>query len=184
MATHSSVFAWRIPGMGEPGGLPSMGLHRVGHDWSDAAAAAAAAAAAVFHLLEAKVGQEPISQPSFSFLVQVAVNSSYNFEGLLCNHCWFPMSIPKKAFWEKFHFNFNVPWKLRWNFEVYKLKYTGYILEHTDGIYGDRHQRNPTLNSNLPEIGIYRQNQSNNKSIVFNFQSFFTVLNNTNSYFF
>ena len=42
MATHSSVLAWRIPGMGEPGGLPSMGLHRVGHDWSDLAAAAAA----------------------------------------------------------------------------------------------------------------------------------------------
>ena len=40
MATHSSVLAWRIPGMGEPGGLPSMGSHRVGHDWSDAAAAA------------------------------------------------------------------------------------------------------------------------------------------------
>ena len=32
MATHSSTLAWRIPGMGEPGGLPSMGLHRVGHD--------------------------------------------------------------------------------------------------------------------------------------------------------
>ena len=32
MATHSSVLAWRIPGMGEPGGLPSMGPHRVGHD--------------------------------------------------------------------------------------------------------------------------------------------------------
>ena len=32
MATHSSVLAWRIPGTGEPGGLPSMGLHRVGHD--------------------------------------------------------------------------------------------------------------------------------------------------------
>ena len=32
MATHSSVLAWRIPGMGEPGGLPSMGLHRVGHN--------------------------------------------------------------------------------------------------------------------------------------------------------
>ena len=31
MATHSSVLAWRIPGMAEPGGLPSMGLHRVGH---------------------------------------------------------------------------------------------------------------------------------------------------------
>ena len=32
MATHSSVLAWRVPGMAEPGGLPSMGLHRVGHD--------------------------------------------------------------------------------------------------------------------------------------------------------
>ena len=36
-AIHSSVLAWRIPGMGEPGGLPSVGLHRVGHDWSDLA---------------------------------------------------------------------------------------------------------------------------------------------------
>ena len=43
MTTHSSVLAWRIPGTGEPGGLLSMGSHRVGHDWSDAAAAAAAA---------------------------------------------------------------------------------------------------------------------------------------------
>ena len=42
MATHSSVLAWRIPGMGEPGRLLSMGSHRVGHDWSDLAAAAAA----------------------------------------------------------------------------------------------------------------------------------------------
>ena len=41
MATHSSVLAWRIPGTGEPGGLPSIGSHRVGHDWSDLAAAAA-----------------------------------------------------------------------------------------------------------------------------------------------
>ena len=41
MATHSSVLSWRIPGMGEPGELPSMGSHRVGHDWSDLAAAAA-----------------------------------------------------------------------------------------------------------------------------------------------
>ena len=40
MATHSSVLAWRIPGTGEPGGLPSMGSYRVGHDWSDLAAAA------------------------------------------------------------------------------------------------------------------------------------------------
>ena len=41
MATHSSVLAWRIPGTGKPGGLPSMGSHRVGHNWSDLTAAAA-----------------------------------------------------------------------------------------------------------------------------------------------
>ena len=39
MATHSSVLAWRIPGTGEPGGLPSLGSHRVGHNWGDLAAA-------------------------------------------------------------------------------------------------------------------------------------------------
>ena len=44
MATHSSVLAWRIPGTGEPGGLPSIGSHRVGYNWSNLAAAAAAAA--------------------------------------------------------------------------------------------------------------------------------------------
>ena len=38
MATHSSVLAWRIPWMAEPGGLSSLGSHRVGHDWSDLAA--------------------------------------------------------------------------------------------------------------------------------------------------
>ena len=42
MAIHSNVLAWRIPGTGEPGGLPSMGSHRVGHDWIDLATAAAA----------------------------------------------------------------------------------------------------------------------------------------------
>ena len=41
MTTHCSVLAWRIPGTGEPGGLPSMGSHRVGHDGSNLAAAAA-----------------------------------------------------------------------------------------------------------------------------------------------
>ena len=43
MATHSSVLAWGIPGLRKPGGLPSLGLHRVGHNWSDLAAAAAEA---------------------------------------------------------------------------------------------------------------------------------------------
>ena len=41
MATHSSVLAWRVPGTGEPGGLPSMQLHRVRHDGSDLAAGVA-----------------------------------------------------------------------------------------------------------------------------------------------
>ena len=41
MAPHSSVLAWQIPGMGEPGRLPSMRSHRVGHDWSNLAGAAA-----------------------------------------------------------------------------------------------------------------------------------------------
>ena len=40
MATHPSILAWRIPGTEEPGELPSMGSHRVGHNWSDLAAAA------------------------------------------------------------------------------------------------------------------------------------------------
>ena len=41
MAIYSSILAWRIPWTEEPGGLPSTGSHRVGHDWSDLAAAAA-----------------------------------------------------------------------------------------------------------------------------------------------
>ena len=46
MAPHSSTLAWKIPWTEDPGGLLSMGSHRVGHDWNDLAAAAAAAAAA------------------------------------------------------------------------------------------------------------------------------------------
>ena len=49
MATNSSVLAWRIPGTGEPGGPPSLGSHRVGHDWSDLEAAAAVVR--IIHLL-------------------------------------------------------------------------------------------------------------------------------------
>ena len=48
MAAHSSVLAWRIPGTGEPGGLPSVGSHQVRHDWSDWAAAATTAAVSVY----------------------------------------------------------------------------------------------------------------------------------------
>ena len=51
MATPSSVLAWRIPGTAEPGGLPSVGLLRVGHDWSNLAAATAAAAWSLRYML-------------------------------------------------------------------------------------------------------------------------------------
>ena len=60
MATHSSTLVWRIPGTGEPGGLPSMGSHRVGHDWSDLAEAAAAAAAWSIFLLQLKTSKSSI----------------------------------------------------------------------------------------------------------------------------
>ena len=60
MATHSSVLAWRIPGTGEPGGLPSLGSHRVGHDWSDLAAAAAATFSLLFCLFSMVLPTLPI----------------------------------------------------------------------------------------------------------------------------
>ena len=57
MATHSSVLAWRIPGMGEPGGLPSMGSQRVRHDWSDLAAAAAHVSKVMLKILQDRFQQ-------------------------------------------------------------------------------------------------------------------------------
>ena len=56
MATHASVLAWRIPGTGEPGGLPSLGSHRVGHDWSDLAAVAYASKV-MLKILQARLQQ-------------------------------------------------------------------------------------------------------------------------------
>ena len=53
MATHSSIRAWRIPGMAEPGGLLCMGLHRVGHDWNDLAEVAAGSS--VHGILQARI---------------------------------------------------------------------------------------------------------------------------------
>ena len=55
--THSSVLAWRIPVTGEPGRLPSMGSHRVRHDWSDLAVAAAHASEVMLKILQARLQQ-------------------------------------------------------------------------------------------------------------------------------
>ena len=70
METHPSVLAWRIPETGEPGGLPSMGLHRVRHDWSHLAAAAAAAVVLAYidmNLLWVYVCSPSWTSPPISF---------------------------------------------------------------------------------------------------------------------
>jgi len=72
MATHSSVLAWRIPGTAGPGGLPSVGSHRVRHDWSNFEAAAAA-----YHSCPQAVDQLPFLLQRF--LLQLP----WNFLGLL-----------------------------------------------------------------------------------------------------
>ena len=69
MATHSSVLAWRIPEMGEPGGLPSMGSHRVGHDWSDLAVAAALINIIFWSLLACSKSIFQMSWSTFSGIV-------------------------------------------------------------------------------------------------------------------
>ena len=72
MATHSSVLAWRISGTGEPGGLQSMGSHRVGHDWSDLAAAAE---------VVPRAEQEPTCQPEeVSAQLQIRKRVDLNFQ--------------------------------------------------------------------------------------------------------
>ena len=73
MAPHSSVLAWRIPGMGKPGGLPSLGSHRVGHDWNDLAAAAV-----LSHILLVR---------HQSKLVQSSGYTLYPFTDFCLHHC-------------------------------------------------------------------------------------------------
>ena len=87
MATHSSVLAWRIPGMGEPGGLPFMGLHRVGHDWCDLAAAAAAVCAHRSH--PSRLLSKPFPSRCSSWWSQPDLNSPT---------CEFPQLFSHKPF--------------------------------------------------------------------------------------
>ena len=69
MATHSSVLAWRIPGTGEPGGLLSMGLQRVRHDWSDLATASVKCSLIFFEVISIKIITEYSSQKKLIFLM-------------------------------------------------------------------------------------------------------------------
>ena len=85
MATHSSVLAWRIPGTGEPGGLLSMGSHRVRHDWSDLAAAAAGWLVGG-PITSWQIDEEKMETVAdFIFLVsKITVNSDYTQEVKRC----------------------------------------------------------------------------------------------------
>ena len=78
MATHSSVLAWRIPGMGEPGGLPSMGSHRVGHNWSNSSCRSWIWTAFIEVTEAARAKQDPSCKPSLGdaclSLLKVAAN--------------------------------------------------------------------------------------------------------------
>ena len=78
MATHSSVLAWRIPGTGEPSGLPSMGSHTVGHDWSDLAIALLLLLKSYIHMTTNKhlYGTQCFPQRSLLLLV-CCVSSQY-----------------------------------------------------------------------------------------------------------
>ena len=77
MATHSSVLAWRLPGMGEPDGLPAMELHRVRHDWNDLASAALKFVG-LWLSLGFSVGME-----AFGWAIIVNVPWSQEFSGVL-----------------------------------------------------------------------------------------------------
>ena len=100
MATHSSVLAWRIPEKGEPGGLPSMGSHKVKHDWGDLAAAAAAAAAYSAFLLFFIAATFYFPDFLFQFFKLFSVLGSWRRERRtlkLLLHIWFSF-IPKFIF--------------------------------------------------------------------------------------
>ena len=84
MATHSTVLAWRIPGMGEPGGLPSVGSHRVRHDWSDLAAAAAGCSPSDFSVVGVLLGKN--TGMNYHFLLQGIFQTLESNPGLL--HYW------------------------------------------------------------------------------------------------
>ena len=87
MAPYSSTLAWKIPGMGEPGGLLSLGLHRVGHDWSDLAAAAAAELLSLTYVVTKQLPLNFSSGCSFTFYTVVPKNySSTSSPTLHCVH--------------------------------------------------------------------------------------------------
>ena len=77
MATHSSVLAWRIAGTGEPGGLPSMWSHRVGHDWSDLAAALHYVAEVLISVLQTHQAHPTLRPLHFCYLCLISLAQTF-----------------------------------------------------------------------------------------------------------
>ena len=140
MATHSSVLVWRIPGMGEPDRLPSMGSHRVRHDWRDLAAAAA----------DGVLKSRDITLPTKIHLVKAMVFP------VVMDGCesW---TIKKAECWRTDAFELwcwrllRVPWTARWSNQSIlkesspeyslerlmlklKLQYFGYLMWRTESL--------------------------------------------------
>ena len=102
MATHSSVLAWRIPGMGEPGGLPSMGLHWVRHDWSDLAAAVAASDQQAF-LVAQSVKNPPAMQETCLSSIPGSGRSPGEGNGNPLQYCCLRNPMVRGAWWATVH---------------------------------------------------------------------------------
>ena len=92
MATHSSVLAWRIPGTGEPGGLPSVGSHRVGHNWCDLAAAAAAAWA--YYILFAFLQNQALFITSFLWENEFGIANNWLRSELSVHNSFISWGLP------------------------------------------------------------------------------------------
>ena len=82
MVSHSSILAWRIPGTGEPGGLPTMGSHRVGHDWRNLTVAAAAV------MITKQSYKSSLGNDTIFLDTSASVWNNHSFPFL---HCWKPI---------------------------------------------------------------------------------------------
>ena len=123
MATHSSVIAWRILGMAEPGGLPSMGSRRVGHNWSDLAADIFLELSCFFHdpadvgnLISGSFAFAKFSLNTWKFIVHVLLRPGLeNFEHYLAS-VWNECNCV--AVWTFFGIAFLWDWDENWPFPV------------------------------------------------------------------
>ena len=115
MATHSSILAWRIPGTGEPGRLPSMGLHRVGHNWSDLAAAAAAPTTNAW-----SVSWMVLWRPTRPYRINTQKRCPFHYRGLDCKSRKSRDTWSNRQVW---------PWSTEWS----RAKANRFLLRERTG---------------------------------------------------